>query len=159
VALGLAAAVAAFVAVYLIGTATPRALMSSGRPELAWLQHEFKLGDAEFRRISELHAQYLPQCMQRCRRLDELNSTLARAMAGATQLTPELEKLLSDRAQLRATCQAEMLKHFFEVSRTMPPEQGRRYLAWVQENTCLREEPMNHGQSRSDEGSAAAHHH
>ncbi len=24
---------------------------------------------------------------------------------------------------------AEMLKHFFEVSRTMPPDQGKRYLA------------------------------
>jgi hypothetical protein len=39
-----------------------------------------------------------------------------------------------------------MLKHFFEVSRTMPPEQGKRYLAWVRENTCLRgEQAMDHG--------------
>jgi hypothetical protein len=26
-----------------------------------------------------------------------------------------------------------MLRHFYEVSRTMPPEEGRRYLQWVQE--------------------------
>jgi hypothetical protein len=24
-----------------------------------------------------------------------------------------------------------MLKHFVEVSRTMPPEQGQRYLDWI----------------------------
>jgi hypothetical protein len=28
-----------------------------------------------------------------------------------------------------------MLQHFYDVSRTMPPEQGKRYLAWVQQQT------------------------
>jgi hypothetical protein len=39
-----------------------------------------------------------------------------------------------------------MLQHFYEVSRTMPPEQGRRYLAWVQERTILADshEEMQH---------------
>jgi hypothetical protein len=31
-----------------------------------------------------------------------------------------------------------MLQHFFEVSRTMPPAQGARYLAWISEQTFLR---------------------
>jgi len=48
---------------------------------------------------------------------------------------------------MRADCQAEMLKHFFEVSRTMPAEQGKRYLAWVQAQTCLHEQTMNHSQA------------
>jgi hypothetical protein len=30
-----------------------------------------------------------------------------------------------------------MLRHFFQVSQTMPPEQGRRYLAWVKEKAFL----------------------
>jgi hypothetical protein len=30
-----------------------------------------------------------------------------------------------------------MLQHFFEVSQTMPPEEGKRYLAWVEEKTFL----------------------
>lgn len=52
---------------------------------------------------------------------------------------------------MRSECQAEMLKHFFEVSRAMPPEQGKRYLAWVQEQTCLRQQTMTHGETtRSD---------
>jgi hypothetical protein len=37
-----------------------------------------------------------------------------------------------------------MLRHFYEVSRTMPPEQGRRYLAWVQERTFMCSEGMMH---------------
>ena len=144
-ALGVVGAVVAYCCVYLMGTAKPRAMMQSPQPELAWLKHEFNLGDAEFKQISELHAGYLPQCMERCRRIDELNDKLSNSLASATQVTPELEKLLSERAQMRATCQAEMLKHFFEVSRTMPPEQGKRYLAWARDNTCLREQAMDHG--------------
>jgi hypothetical protein len=144
-ALGLVGAIVAFCCVYLMGTSTPRALMQSTQPELAWLKHEFNLGDAEFKRISELHAGYLPQCMERCRRIDELNDKLSNTLVSATQVTPEIEKLLSERAQMRAACQSEMLKHFFEVSRTMPPEQGKRYLAWARDNTCLREQAMDHG--------------
>ena len=144
-ALGVVGAVVAFCCVYLVGTAKPRAMMQSPQPELAWLKHEFNLGDAEFKRISELHAGYLPQCKERCLRIDELNNKLTEVLISATQVTPEIEKLLNERAQMRATCQAEMLKHFFEVSRTMPPEQGKRYLAWARDNTCLREQAMDHG--------------
>ena len=144
-ALGMVGAVVAYCCFYLMGTATPRALLRSTQPELAWLKHEFNLSDTEFTRISQLHAGYLPQCKERCRRIDELNDKLSNTLASATQVTPELEKLLSERAQMRAACQAEMLKHFFEVSRTMPPEQGKRYLAWALDNTCLREQAMDHG--------------
>jgi hypothetical protein len=156
-ALGLVGATLAYCCVYLMGTAKPRALMRSAQPELAWLKHEFNLGDAEFTRISQLHAGYLPHCMERCRRIDQLNDTLSNALATTTQVTPKIEKLLSERAQMRATCQAEMLKHFFEVSRTMPPEQGKRYLAWVRENTCLREQAMDHGLDNHAEKATPAH--
>jgi hypothetical protein len=157
-ALGLVGAVVAFCCVYLMGTATPRAMMQSPKPELAWLKHEFNLGDAEFKRIAELHAGYLPQCKERCIRLDEMNDKLANTLANATQVTPEIEKLLSERAQMRATCQSEMLKHFFEVSRTMPPEQGKRYLEWARDNTCLREQAMDHGTDNHAATTKPAHH-
>jgi hypothetical protein len=155
--LGVVGAFVAFCCVYLMGTATPRAWMQSAQPELAWLKHEFNLGDAEFKRISELHAGYLPQCKQRCLRIDELNDKLSDTLANATQVTPEIEKLLSERAQMRATCQSEMLKHFFEVSRTMPPEQGKRYLAWARDNTCLREQAMDHGTDNHAATTNSAH--
>lgn len=87
----------------------------------------------------------------------QLNGRLSTVLAAATQLTPDIEKLLMERALIRATCQAEMLKNFFEVSRTMPPEEGKRYLAWVRENTCLREEPMDHGPDIHAEKATHAH--
>jgi hypothetical protein len=151
-------AAVAYACVYFAGTTRSRELLHSPQPELAWLKHEFNLSDAEFSRISQLHAGYLPQCMERCRRIELLNGSLSNALASATQVTPEIEKLLNERAQMRATCQAEMLKHFFEVSRTMPPEQGKRYLAWVQENTCLREPVMDHGSDHHVEATPPARH-
>jgi hypothetical protein len=42
--------------------------------------------------------------------------------------------LLAERSKMRADCEAEMLQHFLGISRTMPPEQGRQYLAWVEQH-------------------------
>lgn len=156
--LGLAACGAAFYCVYRMGTATPRALLQSPQPELAWLKHEFKLNDAEFERITALHAGYQPQCRARCEQIDRLNDRLSATLADAAQLTPELEQLLRERAQMRAACQAEMLRHFFEVSRAMPPEQGRRYLAWAREHTCLSEAGMEHGPEKGTTKATPAQH-
>ena len=154
---GVLAAVVAYSCFYLAGTASSRQWLQSRQPELAWLKQEFKLSDAEFARVSQLHEAYLPQCKERCRRIRDLNNNLDRALTKASGLTPEIEKLLSERATMRADCQGEMLKHFFEVSRTMPPEQGKRYLAWVQERTCLREQMINHDEApRADAVSHAS---
>jgi hypothetical protein len=141
---GLLVAVLGYCSTYFIGTAKPRGLMQSSQPELEWLKAEFGLNEADFKRISELHESYLPQCLERCRKINALNDDLSKALSAAREMTPELEWFLQERAQLRANCQSEMLKHFFEVSRTMPREQGERYLAWVREHTCLREPGMSH---------------
>jgi len=147
--LGLAGAVLAYCCFYLVGTATTREWRSSQQPELAWLKDEFKVSDSELSRISQFHGAYVSRCKERCRQIENLNNKLTKAIGSAAQLTPEIEKLLDDRGRMRTECQAEMLKHFFAVSQSMPPEQGKRYLAWVQEHTCLSEPLMNHG-SASD---------
>ena len=112
-------------------------MMNEAQPELAWLKTEFKLTDAEFQRLTKLHEAYLPQCAQRCARIAELNSKLERLLGQASSVTPEIQQVLAERATMRADCEAEMLNHFLEVSRTMPPEQGKRYLEWVEQQTCL----------------------
>ena len=76
-----------------------------------------------------------------------MNDQLSRLLATSSGVTPAVEDALAERAKMRSECQTAMLNHFFEVSRTMSPEQGRRYLAWVQEQTCLREQMMNHSES------------
>jgi hypothetical protein len=142
---GLLVACAVYGLFYFAGTAAHRKVLASKAPELLWLQKEFKLSDVELARIEQLHEAYLPQCKARCKHIEELNRKLSQAIGSASQMTPDIERLLAERAKVRADCQAEMLKHFFAVSRTMPTEQGRRYLAWVQERTCLSETTMNHG--------------
>jgi hypothetical protein len=152
--LGLLLATAGFSGFYYLGTTSCRVMMSQSQPELAWLKKEFKLNDAEFARISQLHTAYLPQCALRCRRIEAQNQKLEQLLAQATTVTPEIHALLSERAQTRADCEAEMMKHFIAVSQTMPPDQGRRYLDWVQRQTFLHGQAMEQ-RHRSDPASSS----
>ncbi len=133
---------AAFGGFYYLGTAPCRSMMQESQPELAWLKQQFNLSDKEFARITALHDAYLPQCAERCMVIEEQNRKLKALLEKDPTVTQEVRELLAARAQTRAMCEAEMLKHFQEVSRAMPPEQGRRYLAWVQEQTVLRPQAM-----------------
>lgn len=103
--------------------------------ELAWLGREFQLTDTELARIRTLHEGYLPKCEEMCARLAAKNRELAEELKGATNVSPAVERKLTEAAALRAECQAQMLRHFQEVARTMPVEQGARYLAEMQRLT------------------------
>lgn len=133
--LGGCLALAAYWGAFQLRTAPSRAALDSDAPELMWLKTEFKLSNEEFDRISRLHEAYLPGCAERCARIDEKNAELKRLLASTNTVTAEIEKTIQDAARLRADCQSAMLKHFYEVSRAMPPEQGRRYFEWVKEKT------------------------
>ncbi len=130
---GLVTAAAAYGCIYFVCTASARNLQSSDRPELQWLKDEFKLSDAEFKRVTDLHEAYLPKCREMCARIDAQNAVVQKMLENADHMTPEIGDALSQAAMLRAQCQRQMLGHFFEVSRSMSPEQGRRYLSWVNE--------------------------
>jgi hypothetical protein len=145
--IGLLLASAAYLGGYYIGTAKPRSMLRSGAPELAWLKEEFHLGDAEFKRISELHESYLPDCATRCARIDEVNEELKSLLASEGGVTLPVERKLAEAAALRLECQKAMLRHFLAVSKAMPPDQGKRYLAWIEQQTFMPEHRM------------AAHHH
>lgn len=134
---GIAVAALAWCGFY-FGTMAPyRAMLHSDAPELEWLKTQFKLGESEFKRISEMHEAYQPKCEEMCRLVLAKNDELRVSLAETSSLTPEIETKLAQVAELRASCQKMMLEHFFNVSRAMPPEQGRRYLEWVQEKTIL----------------------
>jgi hypothetical protein len=132
---GLALAALAYCGVYYTGTANCCHKTQGGAPELTWLKQEFQLGDTEFKRICEMHDAYLSGCAERCHRIDLKNQEVAQLLAATNNITPDIEKALAEAALLRADCQKKMLQHFYDVSRTMPPEQGKRYLAWVQKQT------------------------
>lgn len=129
--LGIAVGVSAFCAPYFSATSHCRAAMRSEQPELWWLKEEFHLNDAEFKRISDLHAGYLPRCQEFCSRIASKNAEVRAIFAKTDTVTPDIDRKLAEIAQLRAECQKHMLEHFLAVSRAMPPEEGRRYLAWI----------------------------
>ena len=106
----------------------------AGTDDLAWLRHEFRLSDSEMQRIRLLHEGYLPKCRELCERIAAKRSEVEAAVAGHTNASLAEQKLV-ELGTLRAQCQAQMLRHFEEVSRAMPPEQGRRYLAEMQRLT------------------------
>ena len=135
--LGLIAAAVAYGCIYFACTVSARSLQRSDKPELAWLKVEFDLNDAEFKRVSDLHEAYLPQCREMCIQIDAQNTKLQKLLAGATDVSPEIERELVESSRLRTECQTMMLRHFFQVSQTMPPEQGRRYLSWVEAKAFL----------------------
>lgn len=135
--LGAFLGVLGFCAFYYLSTAAHRDMLKSPEPELAWFQREFNLSPAEFEKFSKLHASYLPHCKEMCRKIDEHNERLRNLTAGSRHMTPEIEHTLAEGARLRAECQQSMLTHFFEVSRTMRPEQAKRYIAWVYEKSFL----------------------
>jgi hypothetical protein len=149
-----ALALAAFVCAYFMGTSKSRAMMRQPQPELAWLQQEFGLSSQDLKRISALHEEYLPHCAERCRAIEAQNQKLAQLLTEPEKNLTAIEQVVTERARVRAECEIEMLRHFLEVSRTMPPEQGRRYLNWVQQQSSLRAEGME--QRHQTEG---GHHH
>jgi hypothetical protein len=106
-------------------------------PELAWLKKEYQLSEWQFARVVELHDAYWPKCAETCRRIDAQNAKVQQLLAETNTVTPEIKQALSEAAQLRVECQSAMMQHFYEVSRAMPPDQGKRYLAWVQQETLV----------------------
>jgi hypothetical protein len=140
--LGLVLATVGFSGIYYLRTTACRTMMRDPQPELAWLKKEFNLGDAEFKRVVQLHEAYLPQCAERCRQIERQNQKIQLLLSKSSEVTAEVQQLITEGAKMRAACETEMLKHFVQVSRTMPPEQGQRYLVWVERQTFLSSQGM-----------------
>jgi hypothetical protein len=118
-------------------TAQRATVICCARPadDLSWLQDEFHLSSAELARIRELHEGYLPQCAEMCAKIAAKKAELESVLGNGTNLTAGAQTRLNEIAELRAQCQAQMLRHFVTVSQAMPPEQGRRYLAEMKQLT------------------------
>jgi hypothetical protein len=131
--------------------------MTRSADDLSWLRDEFHLSDAEMARIQKLHEGYLPKCADMCAKIAAKKSELETALNGSMNVNPVAQQKLAELAVLRAQCQAQMLRHFTEVSQTMPPEQGRRYLAEMQRLTLgLHEQTIEPSMSES---AGHEHHH
>jgi len=142
---------------YLLGCHVCARQLAGSADDLVWLRREFRLSDAEMQRIRQLHEGYLPRCRENCARIDAKKQELQAELDKAEGMTPEARQRLAEVAALRAECQANMLAHFYEVSRAMPPEPGRRYLAEMQRLTLGFHEQIENTMSL-DTSSPHGHH-
>lgn len=113
------------------------AMPATSKDGLLWLKSEFRLSDADYDRISNLHDAYLPGCMERCREIARVRRELFALIQENKNVTPELKAKLEESAHQRAECSAMMLAHFYEVAAAMPPPAAKRYLEWVTRETLM----------------------
>ncbi|HLX96959.1 MAG TPA: hypothetical protein VKU37_14555 [Verrucomicrobiae bacterium] len=128
----LALGVALFSGSYLVGQRLCQVCVTQSPGSLDWMRKEFHLNAAEMGRIQKLHAAYLSQCNLMCRMVAVKKQEVAAALNSATNVSPVAEQKLAELAACRAQCQSRMLQYFVEVSQIMPPAEGRRYLAGMQ---------------------------
>jgi len=124
--------------------------------DLDWLRMEFHLSDAELTHIRELHEGYLPKCSDNCILIAAKKRELSQAIAVGTNSAATIDALRGQVVALRQKCQGEMLAHFEEVSRAMPPKQGQRYLAEMKRITLGAHEQVEQSMSGTNH---AAHDH
>ena len=72
---------------------------------------------------------------------------MSQAIAVGTNSPATIKALEAEVAHWRTKCQDEMLAHFAEVSRAMPPEQGARYLAEMKRLTLGEHEQVEQSMS------------
>ena len=120
------------------GTGAEKMVMPATAADgLLWLKSDFKLNDAEYDRISNLHNAYLPGCMERCREIARVRRELFALIQQNKSVTPELKAKFEESGRQRAECSEMMLAHFYEVAAAMPPPAAKRYLEWVTSQTLM----------------------
>jgi len=144
----LALGAAIFVGSYFVSQRTCVATMTGSADDLSWLRDEFHLNDADMARVRQLHEGYMPQCAKMCALIAAKSAEVQTALGSGTNVTAEAQQKLTELGELRAQCQAQMLRHFIAVSQAMPPDEGRRYLAEMKKLTLGSHEEIE--QSMSD---------
>jgi len=134
-AIALLAASALFASSYFMSRRVCAMCTAQSTDNLDWLRQEFHLNDADMARMHALHDGYLPKCAEMCAKIAAKKQELDAALVNASTVSPEAKQKLTELAELRSECQAQMLEHFMEVSQAMPAEQGRRYLSEMERLT------------------------
>jgi hypothetical protein len=148
-ALALGAAV--FAGSYFAGQRAGALYCANPADDLAWLRLEFHLNDDQMARIRQLHEGYKPQCAKMCALIAAKKAELQATLSNGTNITAEAQTELTELGELRARCQAQMLRHFIAVSQAMPPEEGRRYFAEMEKITLGSHEEIEQSMSAGHE--------
>jgi hypothetical protein len=131
----LALAVLFFLGSFAISQRVCRACIAEPPGSPHWLQSEYHLNNDEMARIQKLHNDYVSQCNAMCQMIAAKQTDVETALNNGTNVSPVAQQKLDDLAACRAHCQSQMLQYFVNVSRIMPPDEGRRYLADMERDT------------------------
>lgn len=101
------------------------------RDALAWLQADFKLTDAQFAKIRQLHDSYSVVCEDHCRAIQDAARARAKLQADAAIEPARLAAAKQREQELRQICENAIAAHVKEVAAVMSPAEGARYLALV----------------------------
>lgn len=127
-ALALVAGALAFWSMRSFKMAKHHEVLLDSMPELVWIRTDLKLTDAQFAKVTELHAAYRPKCAAMCRRIAEARGKVDRQAKASRGMTPDLAAALREYAETHAECQRAMLVHLYETAATLEPDQAQRYL-------------------------------
>jgi hypothetical protein len=112
----LAAAAGAYALFFAINDQPEVRRAAHARDAMLWLRVEYRLDDARWAAIKQLHEAYDDVCGRHC----------AAILAARERAAPAAEV-----AELERVCVDAMTTHFKQVAALMPADQGERYLAMV----------------------------
>jgi hypothetical protein len=128
IAIALAVSLGGYVAYYRCATAPTREMLSRADGEMEWLRDEYHLSDAQFGRIRQMHADYAPKCDVMCEKIANANARLNQLIKANKTFTPELDAAMTECVAVQSECRRALLRHIYEVSAQMSPEDGARYV-------------------------------
>jgi hypothetical protein len=123
------AAVAA-VAVYQIHFRLQTADLRDTDPQ-QWFRREYSLSDAQYAAVQRLEETYRPVCDRHCSDYRTAHTRLQDLITRSPTWTPEIGDAMADTYRIEMECRRDMLRHAYDVSAAMAPNEGRRYMAMI----------------------------
>lgn len=109
----------------------PQSVLLDSMPELAWVKSELKLSDEQFAKVSALHADYRPKCMEMCGKIAAAHEKVEEMIRENPEVTPELVRVIHEHAAIHADCQQAMLVHIFQTADVLDRDQKALYMKKV----------------------------
>jgi hypothetical protein len=108
-----------------------RKVVAQDESEEQWLKREFALSEAQWTTVARLERDYRPVCDGHCADYMKAHSQLEALVAKNAEWRPEMGQAMDALYRTQMECQRDMLKHAYDVSAVMAPEQAQRYLTMI----------------------------
>jgi len=99
---------------------------------LGWMRQEFHLNDAQLAQVKKLEDDYAPRCASMCDQIEQSHKSLTSLIMIHGNMSPEVKAALQKDTKVQQQCREDMLNHFYDISKVMPPAEGKRYLQMMQ---------------------------